>query len=92
MASFPASRDHKIEGFHRYSVKPAAEQYKGIEVNPNLARRSTNQPGRRWHHWSVSTQVKPEEFEILLCTGGPGVRLIGTLNQPGEPSSAEGAI
>jgi hypothetical protein len=29
----------------------------------------------------------PEEFEILLCTGGPAVRLIGKLNQYAEPES-----
>jgi hypothetical protein len=28
-----------------------------------------------------------EEFQILLCWGGPAVRLIGTLNQHGEPES-----
>jgi hypothetical protein len=30
---------------------------------------------------------KPEEFEILLCTGGPAVRLIGTLDQHGQPET-----
>jgi hypothetical protein len=30
---------------------------------------------------------KPEEFEILLCTGGPAVRLIGTLDNFGQPDS-----
>jgi len=30
---------------------------------------------------------KPEEFEILLCTGGPAVRLIGTLDNHGQPDS-----
>jgi len=32
--------------------------------------------------------AEPEEFEILLCTGGPAVRIIGQLNQYGEPESA----
>jgi hypothetical protein len=30
---------------------------------------------------------KPDEFEILLCTGGPAVRLIGTLDRFGEPET-----
>src|SRR5262245_19200441 len=30
---------------------------------------------------------KPEEFEILLCTGGPAVRLIGSLDNFGQPDS-----
>jgi hypothetical protein len=32
--------------------------------------------------------VKPEEFEILLCTGGPAVRIIGSLSEHGEPEDA----
>jgi hypothetical protein len=30
---------------------------------------------------------KPKEFEILLCTGGPAVRLVGALDEHGEPQS-----
>ena len=30
----------------------------------------------------------PEDFQILLCWGGPAARLIGTLNQHREPESA----
>jgi len=32
---------------------------------------------------------EPEEFEILLCTGGPAVRLIGTLNHYGDPETSK---
>jgi hypothetical protein len=39
-----------------------------------------------WHEPGKDAD-KPEEFEILLCTGGPAVRLIGTLNQYGEPET-----
>jgi len=31
---------------------------------------------------------KPEDFQFLLCWGGPAARLIGILNQHGEPDSA----
>ena len=31
----------------------------------------------------------PEEYEILLGTGGPACRIYGTLNQYGEPETAE---
>lgn len=31
---------------------------------------------------------KAEEFKILLCTGGPAVRIIGTLSEHAEPESA----
>jgi len=30
---------------------------------------------------------KPSEFEILLCTGGPACRLIGTLDEHCQPES-----
>jgi hypothetical protein len=33
-------------------------------------------------------KLMPEEFNILLCTGGPAVRIIGTLSEHGEPESA----
>ena len=29
--------------------------------------------------------AKAEEFEILLCTGGPACRIIGDLDQHGQP-------
>lgn len=32
--------------------------------------------------------TKPEEFEILLCTGGPAVRVRGDLDEHGEPTRA----
>jgi hypothetical protein len=31
---------------------------------------------------------KPEEFELLLSTGGPAVRILGELDEYGEPSRA----
>jgi hypothetical protein len=39
-----------------------------------------------WHS-PGSDDGTPEEFEILLCTGGPAVRLIGTLDQHSEPDT-----
>jgi hypothetical protein len=39
-----------------------------------------------WHAPGADAD-KPEEFEILLCTGGPAVRLRGTLNRYCEPET-----
>lgn len=40
-------------------------------------------------HWhSPGTSTDGGEFNILLCTGGPAVRLIGEYNKDGEPDSA----
>ena len=33
--------------------------------------------------------TKPGEFTILLCTGGPAVRIIGDLDQYGQPGRAQ---
>ena len=32
--------------------------------------------------------MTPEEFQILLCTGGPAVRIVGELGNHGEPCRA----
>ena len=37
---------------------------------------------------STDGTEKPEEFTILLCTGGPAVRIIGDLDQYGQPERA----
>lgn len=37
---------------------------------------------------SLSETLTAAEFEILLCTGGPAVRIIGTLNEYHEPDGA----
>lgn len=38
-----------------------------------------------WHR--VGEQADDEEFKILLCTGGPAVRIIGELGQYSEPEN-----
>lgn len=39
-----------------------------------------------WH--SVGEKLEPAEFEILLCTGGPAVRIMGELGDHNEPERA----
>ena len=39
-----------------------------------------------WHNPGEKSQL--EEFEILLCTGGPAVRIMGDLNEHNEPCRA----
>ena len=39
--------------------------------------------------WASSREeMQPEEFQILLCTGGPAVRIMGELNWDGQPDRA----
>src|SRR5262249_54355439 len=40
-----------------------------------------------WREPGKPNEEGPEEYEILLCTGGPAVRIIGTLNRC-EPETA----
>lgn len=57
---------------------------------------------RRIHEHPLNVQVRtnrfhdpqvegidPDEYMILLCTGGPAVRIVGELNEYNEPVSAE---
>ena len=37
---------------------------------------------------SCKEDMKPEEFMILLCTGGPAVRIIGEIDHNNEPHRA----
>ncbi len=38
--------------------------------------------------FTPGTQTEPREFCLLLCTGGPAVRIVGPLNEHLEPSGA----
>jgi hypothetical protein len=38
---------------------------------------------------SPGEKLEPYEWELLLCTGGPAVRIIGTLNDHKEPDTAK---
>lgn len=37
---------------------------------------------------SIGDKMRPEEYRILLCTGGPAVQIIGELNHYNEPHTA----
>lgn len=41
-----------------------------------------------WRMLNAPEGETPSEFRILLCTGKPAVRIIGELNEYGEPESA----
>lgn len=40
-----------------------------------------------WH--SPGEDGEPEEYRILLCTGGPAVQIVGRLGVHGDPETAE---
>lgn len=41
-----------------------------------------------WHQPGTTREQTPEEFEILLCTGGPACRIVGTLDEYAHPETA----
>lgn len=44
----------------------------------------------RMRDWvAPGEELKADQFEILLGTGGPAVRILGRLNEYGEPETAE---
>jgi len=42
-----------------------------------------------WHQPGQASEDGPEEYEILLSTGGPALRIYGRLNDFCEPDTAE---
>ena len=42
-----------------------------------------------WHTPGDNENSKATEYNILLCTGGPAVRIIGDLNEYLEPETAQ---
>lgn len=41
-----------------------------------------------WYTLDQDSDRKPQEYTILLCTGGPACRVIGQLSEHGEPETA----
>jgi hypothetical protein len=39
-----------------------------------------------WHSPGAQASMEPTEFQILLSTGGPALRIMGELDQHGEPA------
>jgi hypothetical protein len=39
-----------------------------------------------WYNVGEAPDPAPEEFEILLSTGGPATRIVGELSEHGEPT------
>lgn len=74
----------KVDGF---------ATYEGEEVTADdMIERITNdaldvEVRSGWYQPDGKTH-KPEEYFILLCTGGPACRIIGDLSEYGEPETA----
>ena len=42
-----------------------------------------------WHDVAVVERAKPDEYRILLTTGGSALQITGALSEHGEPETAE---
>lgn len=66
----------------------------GNEVTPDEAREHIEQSvlsvevRSDWHTPGDTEESAPSEYRILLTTGGPALRIIGDLDQYGQPDSA----
>ena len=40
-----------------------------------------------WVSGCYNNEMKPEEFKILLCWGGPAVQIVGDLDEHGQPEN-----
>ncbi len=80
------------EVFYKEGMKASAEereQYhdrdsaqEAIDQDPLSVRVQSG-----WH--DPGEQGEDTDYEILLCTGGPACRIIGTLDEHGQPETAE---
>ena len=79
----------KEGGFHSGEDKNDIEAYHDEENAQQIILEDALDVSVRsdWH--PPGEKSSPTEYTILLCTGGPAVRVRGQLNQYGEPESAE---
>lgn len=76
-----------------FSIFAARREEAPVDNDPDEAREIIKQDPlsievRSDWHCPGSQNGKPDEFMILLCTGGPAVRIIGDLNEYCKPCSA----
>jgi len=97
----PQEKDHAVENAqgHLQSIRELVAKYNASVTNQGGADYKTDAIDEEFHEYPLSVQVRepwhnpgetgarPAEFEVLLTTGGPGLRIIGDLNEYGQPTS-----
>ena len=81
-----AQFSHISELMHRWSVSNEIDETEAVEQEIREHPLSVLVRGN-WHEPGTADS-EPGEYEILLCTGGPAVRIRGDLNEHSEPISA----
>lgn len=73
-----ATEEEKIIAYHNEDDAREAIQEDPIDIRVRSD----------WHTPSDTNSTAPDEYEILLCTGGPAVRITGALGEHAEPENA----
>jgi hypothetical protein len=82
MEQAEAQLAHIVEAMTKYNENPTDELMEEMQEMPlEVSFRSD------WG--SYGEELKPSEFQILLCTGGPAVRIYGGIDHNGQPYDAE---
>jgi hypothetical protein len=95
--------DAKRQGQAQFdSIKEMVEDVERADSGDKVGFAAVEEARQRIHEDALSVEVrsgwyvpgvrdadtKPAEYQILLCTGGPACRIIGDLNEYGEPETA----
>lgn len=90
----PKETNHALEQA-KAQMESILEMVRALDTNDDNAREDAMQVIQEdalsvevrsdWHE--PDQDSKPTEFQILLCTGGPAVRLIGDLTEHNEPDN-----
>ena len=84
----PFSADYPDEADELEELEAAAGEYASQEEAEEAIYNNPLDIQYRSGWASSAEDLEPEEFSILLCTGGPAVRIVGELGNHGEPCRA----
>ena len=71
------------------SIEPDGFEFDEEEARQTIQEDALSVEMRSGWYNPGSLDATPEEYMILLCTGGPACRIIGKLSEHGEPETAK---
>lgn len=84
-----AARETLLDAIqNNYSIEPDGFTFDEDEARQNIQDDALEVQVRADWYNPGDEPEQPSEFKILLCTGGPAVRIVGELNQYLEPCRA----
>lgn len=80
-------RETVVEAIVEFSIEPEDFEFDEEDARERIQEDPLSVEVRSG--WcSNPSELKPEEYTILLCTGGPACRIIGDLSEHGDPETA----